>query len=176
MLYKDLLKDVRKNLKEVRKEFKRARNTEKVYNEFLLEHKKLRDLSQNKKFFLGKKKDKPYLEWLNEEIKTFLDTPNIRKSDREERHKKSLDSLMNNYDIDKETALKFIDFMNDDIIKSAIERGILSSEQIAELVEEGYSLKKLVRVIEKHKNTNFDSMSNTELEEFWRNELRKRKR
>lgn len=176
MLYKDLLKEVRANLKEVRKEFKQSKNTTKIYNEFLLEHKKLRDLSHIKKFFLGKKKDKPYLEWLNEEIKTFLDSPNIRKSDREKRHQKSLDSLMNNYDIDKETALKFIDFMNDDIIKSAMERGILSSEQIVELVEEGYSLKKLVRVIDKHKNTDFDSMSNTELEEFWRNELRKRKR
>ena len=176
MLYKDLLKDVRKNLKEVRKEFKQARKTEKVYNEFLLEHKKLRDLSRSKKFFLGKKKDKPYLEWLNEELKTFLEQPNIRKSDREKRHKKSLDSLMNNYDFDKETALNFIDFMNVDIIKTAMERGILSSEQVAELVEEGFSIKQLVRVIDKHKNTDFDSMSNTELEEFWIKELRKRKR
>lgn len=176
MLYKDLIKEVRGNLKEVRKEFKSALKTETIYNEFLLEHKKLRDLSRSKKFFLGKKKDKPYLEWLNEELKTFLDTPNIRKSDREKRHEKSVKSLMNNYDIDKETALKFIDFMNDESIKTAMERGILSSEQVEELMEDGVSIKQLVRVIDKHKNTDFDSMSNTELEEFWRNELRKRKR
>ena len=174
MLYKDLLKEVRANLKEVRKEFKQAKNTTKTYNEFLLEHKKLRDLSRSKKFFLGKKKDKPYLEWLNEELKTFLEQPNIRKADRVCRHKKSIDNLMNNYDLSREDAEKLTVFLNDDTIKRALERGILSSEQVAEAEQNGVSLRRFIKAInetdklEKDGKINFDEMSNTEVDEYWR--------
>lgn len=178
MLYKDLLKEVRANLKEVRKEFKLAKNTTKTYNEFLLEHKKLRDLSRSKKFFLGKKKDKPYLEWLNEELKTFLEQPNIRKSDRVQRHKKSIDNLMNNFSITREEAERLVDFLNDDTIKRALERGILSSEQVSEANQNGVSLRNFINAInktdklEKDGKLNFDEMSNTEIDEYWRKAFR----
>lgn len=178
MLYKDLLKEVRRNLKEVRKEFKLAKDTAKTKNEFELEHKKLRDLSSSKKFFLGKKKDKPYLEWLNEELKTFLEQPNIRKADRVRRHKKSIDNLMNNYDLSREDAEKLTDFLNDDTIKRVLERGILSSDQVVEAEQNGVSLRRFINAInetdrlEKVGKINFDEMSNTEVDEYWRKVFR----